>query len=101
MQRLARYLTPERAGWVMYRPAASPEIAADADAALALLTGERPAPLPPSPEVGEATRPASPPRLDLEREERDVRVYRTENRRPDPDPPPARRRRSCTSDSMR
>ena len=74
---VARYLTPERAAWVMYRPEASPEIARDQAAAAALLAGERPAPLPPSPEVGEATRPASPPRLELEREERDVRVYRT------------------------
>jgi zinc protease len=74
---VARYLTPERAAWVMYRPTASPEIARDEAAAAALLEGERPASLPPPPEVGEATRPASPPRLELEREERDVRVYRT------------------------
>jgi zinc protease len=72
-----RYLAPERAGWVMYRPTAAEPIADDADAALALLTGGRIAPLPPPPEVGDSARPASPPRVALEQAEGDVRVYRT------------------------
>jgi zinc protease len=72
-----RYLTPDRAGWVMYRPSASAPIATDADAAAALLAADRPAPLPPPPEVGDVSRPTSPPRVPLERDEHDVRVYRT------------------------
>src|SRR5690349_9666231 len=35
-----RYLTPDRAGWVMYRPASSPVVADDADAARTLLDAE-------------------------------------------------------------
>jgi zinc protease len=72
-----RYLTAERAGWVMYRPASAPVVADDADAAYALLADATVAPLPPPPEVGEAARPSSPPRVALERQDGTVRIYRT------------------------
>jgi zinc protease len=72
-----RYLTPERAGWVMYRPASAPAIAADADAAMALLSSEPVAPIGIAPPVGEAVRLTAPARVALERHEHDVRVYRT------------------------
>jgi zinc protease len=74
---VARYLTPDRAAWVMYRPASSPEVAADAEAAAALLAASRPEPLPLPPEVGDLARPTTLPRVEMERDERDVRVYRT------------------------
>jgi zinc protease len=72
-----RYLTAERAGWVMYRPATAPAVADGADAARLLLDEASVAPLPPPPEVGESARPSSPPRIPLEREEGSVRIYRT------------------------
>jgi len=72
-----RYLTPERAGLVVYRPASADAIADDADTAQALLTSIANSPLPPVPEIGEGREPSSPPRLPLEREEGDVRVYRS------------------------
>ena len=72
-----RYLTPERAGWVMYRPSSDEPVADDADAALALLAAEAVAPLPPPPDVAALGRTPSPARVSLDREEGDVRVYRT------------------------
>jgi zinc protease len=72
-----RYLTPERAGWVVYRPESSAPIAGGAEAARALLDGERVPALPPLPGVVEGPTMAVPVRLDLEREEGAVRVYRT------------------------
>ena len=72
-----RYLTAGRAGWVMYRPSSAEPIASDPDAAMALLTEARVAPLPavaPVPEAGGADRLGL---LTLEREEANVRVYRT------------------------
>jgi zinc protease len=72
-----RYLTPDRAGWVLYRPSAAEPVTADAATARALLESERPARLPAPPEVGEPAAPPSLARLDLEREEGPVRVYRT------------------------
>jgi zinc protease len=72
-----RYLTPDRAGWVMYRPTAADPVADDPDAALALLTSVPAVSLPPGPEVAEAPAPPATPRLTLEREEGGIRVYRT------------------------
>jgi zinc protease len=72
-----RYLTPERAGWVMYRPTAADPVADDPDAALTLLTSVAAPVLAPGPEVPEAPVPPATPRLTLEREEGGIRVYRT------------------------
>ncbi|HEX6047726.1 MAG TPA: pitrilysin family protein, partial [Gemmatimonadaceae bacterium] len=72
-----RYLTPERAAWVMYRPTSAEPIAPDGDAALALLTSEPVAPLPPAPRIAEGAGTGRPRRLIAEREEAGVRVYRT------------------------
>ena len=72
-----RYLTPDRAGWVVYRPSTGAPVAADAPAAARLLEAERPASLPPAPTVGNAGLSATFARLDLEREESGVRIYRT------------------------
>jgi zinc protease len=73
-----QYLTAERAGWVLYRPASAEPITDDANTARRLLDSGRIAPLPPPPEVGEAMQPAALTRLPLEREEGMVRVYRTQ-----------------------
>jgi zinc protease len=72
-----RYLTPDRAGWVMYRPASSLAVADDADAARALLDAEPVAPVDTPPVVADVVRPAPPPRLTLERTVGDTRIYRT------------------------
>ena len=72
-----RYLTPERAGWVMYRPSSDEPVADDADAAFALLGAEAVASLPPPPDVAALGQTPSPARVSLDREEGDVRVYRT------------------------
>jgi zinc protease len=74
---LQRYLTPDRAGWVAYRGAQAPTIAADAEAALALLEAGEPAPLAPLPAPEPTRAPAFHHRVALEREEAGVRVYRT------------------------
>jgi len=73
---IRRYLAPERAGWVMYRPETAEPIADDADAALALLTDTPVAPLPPAPAIAEAVTADRAPGLSLERDEAGVRVYR-------------------------
>ncbi|MDQ3997207.1 MAG: insulinase family protein [Gemmatimonadota bacterium] len=73
-----RYLAPERAAVVVYRPETAPQVAADAVAARALIDAGRPEPLPP---VGSATATGAAfvatagPVLDGE--EAGVRVYRT------------------------
>jgi len=72
-----RYLTPDRAGWVVYRPSTSPALAEDAALARALLDGTRVAPLPALAGVAETATPAALARLDLEREDGAVRIYRT------------------------
>jgi len=72
-----RYLTPDRAGWVVYRPSTSPALAEDAALARALLDGTRVAPLPAFAGVAETATPAALARLDLEREDGAVRIYRT------------------------
>jgi len=70
-----RYLTEERAGFVTYRPEDAPEIAADADAALVLLTNGTATPLVTVPREP-TPRAAAPARATFEREEAGVRVYR-------------------------
>jgi len=72
-----RYLTPDRAGWVVYRPAASPAISDDVASARRLLDAERAPALVPLAGVAETAAPAALARLDLEREEGAVRIYRT------------------------
>jgi len=77
-----RYLMPERAGWVVYRPSSSPPIAEDVDAALGLLTDAPVPPLPAAPEVAEAPPVVARRGVTLEREEAGVRVYRTATGQP-------------------
>ena len=72
-----QYLTPERAAWVMYRPASEPVVAEDADAASALLSSERVAPIAPSPQIGEPARVTPATAVTLEGKEQDVRIYST------------------------
>ena len=72
-----RYLTPDRAGWVVYRPSTSPALAEDAASASALLDGAGGAPLAALGGVAETATPAALARLDLEREDGAVRIYRT------------------------
>ncbi len=72
----ARWLTPERAGLVAYRPVGAPQFAANAAEMRDALDGERPAPLDP------LTHPSPPTPVHgsrawvFEREEAQVRVFR-------------------------
>ncbi|HEY7394941.1 MAG TPA: pitrilysin family protein [Gemmatimonadaceae bacterium] len=77
-----RYLDPDNAGIILYRPTSSPEVAADHYAMRALLDTEpRPAPLsPPAPYAAHALPSAAKPQLECE--ESGVRVYRTSNGTP-------------------
>lgn len=70
-----RYLVPERCGMVVYRPAESPRVAADAAEMMALLEAERPPALPPTPPRAASAPPAAP-RVAREREEAGVHVFR-------------------------
>jgi zinc protease len=72
-----RYLDPDNASAIVYRPASGAEVARDAGAFRDLLEREpRPAPLdPPQPYGAHALAPAAAPVF--EREEAGVRVYRT------------------------
>jgi zinc protease len=72
-----RYLTPDRAGWVVNRPSTSRAVAEDAASARALLDGAPVAPLPAPGAVPEPTVPAALARLGLEREDGAIRIYRT------------------------
>ncbi len=72
-----RYLVPDRAGWVVYRPATLPAIAGDEGSARARLDTTRAPALSPLAGVTENTPPVTLARLDLEREEGLVRIYRT------------------------
>src|SRR5689334_15531473 len=72
-----RYLTPDRAAWVVYRPSTSPPVAEDAAAARALLDGARTEPLPAVGGVTEPARPTALAPIDFEREDGAVRLYRT------------------------
>ncbi len=71
-----RYLDPDHAGIVLYRPEKTPQIAADPDAMRAMLDDAPPAEvLPPS--LPTPAAPAVHARLRIDREEGGVRVYRT------------------------
>jgi len=74
-----RYLDPDNAGIVVYRPNASTPVATDSNAFRELLENEpRPQPLaPPTPYAAHALPSAKAPAF--EREEAGVRVYRTEH----------------------
>jgi zinc protease len=77
-----RYLDPNNAGVVLYRPESSPEVAASAQAMRDLLGGDpRPAPLTPAvPYKAHALPKSAKPTF--EREEFGVRIYRTANGAP-------------------
>ena len=72
-----RYLVPDRAALVVYRPEGTPELAGDADSARALLRPAEPFALPPTPprKAAPAARPDAAPRLECS--EGGVHVYRT------------------------
>ncbi|MDB4891865.1 MAG: peptidase domain protein [Gemmatimonadetes bacterium] len=71
-----RYLGPDQAGIVLYRPERTPEVAASADRIRALLDDAPPAEVP-APSLPTLASPAVHARLRIEREEAGVRVYRT------------------------
>jgi len=72
-----RYLDPDNAGIVVYRPAASAPVSASADAMRDLLDREpRPEPLSPPKPYTPHLLPSAPP-AELEREQAGVHVYRT------------------------
>ncbi|MBI1809094.1 MAG: insulinase family protein, partial [Gemmatimonadetes bacterium] len=74
-----RWLAPERAALVAYRPSTAPPFAPDADHVRRVLDGERPAPLEP---IGRPPAPTPVPGSRAwvsEREEAGVRVFRTSN----------------------
>ncbi len=71
-----RYLTPELAAAVVYRPERAPVVAEDAAALTALLARETPAPLAPTPRAALPT-PATPTGARYIREEHGVHVYHT------------------------
>jgi zinc protease len=72
-----RYLSPDRAGLVVYRPQASPSMAADAAAARTLIDSGRSAVLPPTGTAIPASALVVTGAPVFEREEAGVRVYRT------------------------
>ncbi|HEX6058498.1 MAG TPA: pitrilysin family protein [Gemmatimonadaceae bacterium] len=72
-----RYLSPDRAGIVVYRPEGTPALAESTDAMWRLLERDRPEPLPAVPPRAAAPSGVSAPTPRAEREEAGVRVYRT------------------------
>src|SRR5437762_5261047 len=72
----ARYLAPEQAGVIVYRPNGSDPVAADGGAMLALLEGGRPEALSTSAPYEPGPPSPNEPVVRLEREEARVRVYR-------------------------
>jgi zinc protease len=71
-----RYLSPEQAGIIVYRPNDTEMVAADSEAMMALLDGRRAEPLPASTPYEPVLPSRSNPEIHLEREEGGVRVYR-------------------------
>ncbi len=71
-----RYLDPDQAGIVLYRPERTPQVAGSADEIRALLDDASPVEVPP-PSLPTPAAPAVHVRLRIEREEAGVRVYRT------------------------
>lgn len=72
-----RYLTPERAGLVIYRPAGTPEVAASPADMLGSLGSRRPKPLEALPPRHEQLIPRASVEVQLEATESGVAVYRT------------------------
>ncbi|HEX5581765.1 MAG TPA: insulinase family protein, partial [Gemmatimonadaceae bacterium] len=72
-----RYLVPDRAGLVVYRPDGTPELARDAEAMRAMLRGAPALHLPPTPPRAAAPAPTPGGRPELERREAGVHVFRT------------------------
>ncbi|MHB2033474.1 MAG: M16 family metallopeptidase [Gemmatimonadaceae bacterium] len=72
-----RYLDPEQASVLVYRPSSAPVVAGDAAAMHTLLGAVTPAPAPHAPRRAAPGRPARVPRATFEREAWGVRVYRT------------------------
>ncbi len=74
---VSRYLTPERAGIVVYRPSQSPQVALDGPALVSILDAERPDPLEPLPPRDIPSAPAEADVPLFEGEEAGVHVFRT------------------------
>ena len=72
-----RYLTPERGGLLVYRPATAASTMRDAESMRELLNASPPQPLPTQPPVAASAQSAFAPPPALEREVGRVRVYRT------------------------
>ncbi|HEY0972708.1 MAG TPA: pitrilysin family protein [Gemmatimonadales bacterium] len=72
-----RYLVPDRAGLVVYRPEGAPEIARDAEAMRDMLRGAPALHLPPTPPRHAAPTSPRDERPELERREAGVHVFRT------------------------
>ena len=72
-----RYLAPEHAGVLVYRPNGTPPVATDAEAMRELLEGTESEPLPSSPPYHAAAFVHDAGKPQLEREEAGVRVYRS------------------------
>ncbi len=77
-----RYLTPDRAGIVVYRPDSSPVVAANAADFVAKLNSRRPKPLEPLPPRDIPSPPAEARAPALEKIEAGVSVYRAKNNLP-------------------
>jgi zinc protease len=74
-----RYLSPDQAGVIVYRPNESAPVAADSAAMLSLLDGRRAEPLPASAPYQAAAPTPTLPIVRREREEAGVHVYRSES----------------------
>ncbi len=74
-----RYLTPDRAGIVVYRPEKSPQLAANAEEFVGILNAKRPKPLDPLPPRDIPSAPAEAAAPELIKFEAGVSVYRTVN----------------------
>jgi zinc protease len=74
----ARYLTEERAGMVVYRPASTPALASDAAAFVGAMRGQPAEPLDPLPARDEPPAPSEAPAPAFLREEAGISVFETE-----------------------
>jgi zinc protease len=72
----SRYLSPEQAGIIVYRPTSSEPVAADGDAVLQILESRRVPALPPTPPYQATPTPSSAPTVVREGEEAGVFIYR-------------------------
>ena len=77
-----RYLTPARAGIVMYRPSGTPALASTAEELVEMLESSRPDPLEPLPPHERPAPPSEAVPPVLEREEAGVSVFRSDSGMP-------------------